>query len=220
MSDDQPQLMIGDHVLDKEDDDGATLLVTAVSPKLAMEYAVGDKTVAAYNEDYPQDDRVIEVRYPSAPPKTSTASTIMRFRGRGWSLRRPYTIATTRARRSMPVSNHHETASPASRLEGARKQLRLALQDVDDPAVAARIQDSRRSARAAHDALATTPITADPVPEDTTGERLVECSVCGKTGLPERIHSPGCPHDGDTDGDGDGYGFVRPSARHRDVEAE
>jgi len=64
MSDDQPQLMIGDHVLDKEDEDGATLLVTAVSPKLAMEYAVGDKTVAAYNEDYPQDDRVIEVRYP------------------------------------------------------------------------------------------------------------------------------------------------------------
>jgi hypothetical protein len=63
MSDDKPQLMVGDHVLDKEDDD-ATLLVTAVSPQTAEEYDVGDKTVAAYNEDYPRDDDVIEVRYP------------------------------------------------------------------------------------------------------------------------------------------------------------
>ncbi|MCD2204394.1 hypothetical protein [Halobacterium sp. KA-6] len=63
MTNGQPQLHVGDHVHDKEDDD-ATLLVTAVSPKTAAEYAVGDKTVADYNEDYPQDDRVIEVRYP------------------------------------------------------------------------------------------------------------------------------------------------------------
>ncbi|MDL0133550.1 hypothetical protein [Halobacterium salinarum] len=112
-----------------------------------------------------------------------------------------------------------DPSSPTSRLEGARKQLRLALQQVDDPTAAARIQDARRSARRASDALVSAPITADPVPEDTTGERLVECSVCGTTGLAERIHSLGCPHDS-SDEDSDGYGFVRPSARHRDVEAE
>lgn len=91
----------------------------------------------------------------------------------------------------------HETGSPESRLKGARKQLRLALQDVDDPSVAARIQDARQSARRASDALVSTPITADPVPEDTTGERLVKCVACGRTGLAERIHATGCPHDGD-----------------------
>ena len=64
MADDQPQLHVGDHVQDKEDDDGATLLVATITPKTAAEYDVGDKTVAAYNEDYPEDDRVIEVRYP------------------------------------------------------------------------------------------------------------------------------------------------------------
>jgi len=90
----------------------------------------------------------------------------------------------------------HETGSPESRLKGVRKQLRLALEDVDDPAAAARIQESRRSARAAHDALTSVPITTQPIPEDTTGQALVECTVCGKTGLAERIHSTGCPHDG------------------------
>ncbi|MUV59963.1 hypothetical protein GJ634_04025 [Halobacterium sp. CBA1126] len=94
------------------------------------------------------------------------------------------------------MSNHHETGSPESRLRGARKQLRLALQQVDDPSVAARIQDARRSARQASDMLVSAPITTNPIPEDTTGERLVECSVCGKTGLQERIHSTACPHDG------------------------
>lgn len=63
MPDDQPQLHVGDHVQDKEDDD-APLLVTAVTPKTAAEYDLGGKTVADYNEAYPADDRVIEVRYP------------------------------------------------------------------------------------------------------------------------------------------------------------
>jgi len=63
MSDGQPQLHVGDHVHDREDDD-ATLLVTAITPQSASEYDVGEKTVAAYNESYPADDRVIEVRYP------------------------------------------------------------------------------------------------------------------------------------------------------------
>ncbi|MCD2204392.1 hypothetical protein [Halobacterium sp. KA-6] len=92
--------------------------------------------------------------------------------------------------------SNHETGSPASRLKGARKQLRLALQDVDDPSVAARIQDARRSARRASDALVSAPITTQPPAEDTVGERLVECTCCGKTGLAERIHSTACPHDG------------------------
>ncbi|MDL0133548.1 hypothetical protein [Halobacterium salinarum] len=59
-----PQLMIGDHVLDKEDDDGATLLVATITPQTAEEYDVGDQTIATYNQSYPADDRVIEVRYP------------------------------------------------------------------------------------------------------------------------------------------------------------
>jgi len=92
-----------------------------------------------------------------------------------------------------------ETGSPASRLQGARKQLRLALEDVEDPSVAARIQTARRAARRAHDALAAVPITTQPLVEDTVGERLVECTCCGKTGLAERIHSLGCPHDGTND---------------------
>ncbi|MUV59964.1 hypothetical protein [Halobacterium sp. CBA1126] len=62
-NDDQLQLHVGDHVVDKEDDD-ATLLVATITPKTASEYDVGDQTVAAYNEDYPRDDDVIEVRYP------------------------------------------------------------------------------------------------------------------------------------------------------------
>jgi hypothetical protein len=101
----------------------------------------------------------------------------------------------------------HDTGSPASRLEGARKQLRLALQQVDDPSVAARIQDARRSARQASDALVSAPITTDPIPEDTVGQALVECTCCGKTGLAERIHSTACPHDSSSEGDEESPGI-------------
>lgn len=63
MSDDQP-LHVGDHVRDREDDD-ATLLVTGLSPQPASRYTVdGDQTVADVNQDYPEDDDVVEVVYP------------------------------------------------------------------------------------------------------------------------------------------------------------
>jgi len=56
-------LHVGDHVQDRDDDD-ATLVVVALSPQQASEYAVGeDATVATYNEDYPADDDVVEVVY-------------------------------------------------------------------------------------------------------------------------------------------------------------
>lgn len=63
--DDQlPALHVGDHVTDKEDDD-ATLVVTGISPQPANHYTVhDDQTVADYNESYPSDDDVVEVRYP------------------------------------------------------------------------------------------------------------------------------------------------------------
>jgi hypothetical protein len=73
----------------------------------------------------------------------------------------------------MPVSDH-ETGSPQSRLAGVRKQLRLALQDVDDPTAAARIQDARRAARRASDELASVPIMVDPIPVDTSESEEVE----------------------------------------------
>lgn len=59
---DLQDVFVGDHVADREDDD-ATLLVVGVSPQQANEYDVGDSTVAEYNEDYPEDDDVVEVIY-------------------------------------------------------------------------------------------------------------------------------------------------------------
>lgn len=63
------QLYIGDHVQDVDDnDDDATMLVVGLPPETASEHVVdGDPdagtaaTVADYNPDYPEDDRVIEV---------------------------------------------------------------------------------------------------------------------------------------------------------------
>lgn len=64
---DLQDVFVGDHVADREDDD-ATLLAVAVSPQQANEYVVDgegklEATVADYNEDYPEDDDVVEVIY-------------------------------------------------------------------------------------------------------------------------------------------------------------
>jgi hypothetical protein len=61
-ADELQDVFVGDHVADREDDD-ATLLVVAVSPQQANEYDVGEATVADYNEEYPEDDDVVEVVY-------------------------------------------------------------------------------------------------------------------------------------------------------------
>jgi len=56
---------VGDHVVDREDPDAATMLVTGLSPQPASRYTVdGDKTVADYNTEYPAEDDVVEVQYP------------------------------------------------------------------------------------------------------------------------------------------------------------
>jgi hypothetical protein len=62
-----PPVHVGDHVTDRDDqdDDGATLLVVGLSPQPANHYTVtGEQTVADYNEDYPEDDDVVEVTFP------------------------------------------------------------------------------------------------------------------------------------------------------------
>lgn len=63
-----PQLFVGAHVTDREEDDDATMLVVGLPPETASEYVVDGEpdagtgaTVADYNEEYPADDRVIEV---------------------------------------------------------------------------------------------------------------------------------------------------------------
>ena len=59
-----PTLRVGDHVIDREDDD-ATLLVVGIPGKLAREYEIeGDTTLAQYNSEYPDHDEVIECVYP------------------------------------------------------------------------------------------------------------------------------------------------------------
>ena len=68
---DQNRLHVGDHVTDRDDPD-ATMLVVATPIERADEYVVdGDEdsgtaaTVADYNDDYPADDRVVEVTFPA-----------------------------------------------------------------------------------------------------------------------------------------------------------
>jgi len=67
MSDER--LFVGDHVQDREADDERTMVVVGQPPERAHEYTVlvdgnQEKTVADYNEEYPDDDRVLEVTYP------------------------------------------------------------------------------------------------------------------------------------------------------------
>jgi hypothetical protein len=62
-------LHIGDHVRDRDADaDAATMLVVGRAVEPADEYVIDgtgeDQTVADYNDDYPADDRVVEVVFP------------------------------------------------------------------------------------------------------------------------------------------------------------
>lgn len=54
---------VGDHVSDKDVDDRRAVVVRVTDIR-ADEYTIkGNVTVAESNEDYPEDDPVIEVRY-------------------------------------------------------------------------------------------------------------------------------------------------------------
>ena len=63
MSTAHPELHVGDHVTDREDD-GAPLLVVGKSANRADQYYVEGMRVADYNPSYPEDDPVIEAVYP------------------------------------------------------------------------------------------------------------------------------------------------------------
>lgn len=64
MSTAYPELHVGDHVTDREDD-GAPLLVVGKSANQSNEYYVDGIRVADYNPSYPDDDAVIEAVYPN-----------------------------------------------------------------------------------------------------------------------------------------------------------
>jgi len=57
---------VGDHVTDREEDEGATMVVVERTGHTAREYRLegSSKTVADVNEDYPAADDVVEVVYP------------------------------------------------------------------------------------------------------------------------------------------------------------
>ena len=60
------QIFVGDHVRDIDDPEGATMVVVALPTENADEYEIGEgKTVHDYNQEYPADDDVICVTYPS-----------------------------------------------------------------------------------------------------------------------------------------------------------
>lgn len=63
MSTAHPELHVGDHVTDREDE-RVPLLVVGKSVKQADEYYVEGIQVADYNPSYPDDDGVIEAVYP------------------------------------------------------------------------------------------------------------------------------------------------------------
>lgn len=63
MSTDYPELHVGDHVTDREDE-GAPLLVVGKSANSADEYYAEGMRVADYNPSYPDDDAVVEAVYP------------------------------------------------------------------------------------------------------------------------------------------------------------
>lgn len=64
MTDSIERLHVGDHVTDRQDPD-ARMVVVGTPVETAAEYAVSDtETVADYN-DCPDDDRVLEVAFPT-----------------------------------------------------------------------------------------------------------------------------------------------------------
>lgn len=71
MTDDLPQIHVGDHVKDREDDDAATMLVISTSLLTAEKVEVkGDQTVHDFNPEYPADDPVVEVVYAGRDERT------------------------------------------------------------------------------------------------------------------------------------------------------
>ena len=62
--DDRPEVHVGDHVQDRDDEDGATMLVVGTPLETAAEYECNGQTIADYNPDYPAEDDVVEVVYP------------------------------------------------------------------------------------------------------------------------------------------------------------
>lgn len=63
MSTTYPELHVGDHVTDREDE-GAPLLVVGKSVNTADEYYLEGMRLCEYNPSYPEDDAVIEAVYP------------------------------------------------------------------------------------------------------------------------------------------------------------
>jgi len=58
-------LHVGDHVVDRENPNDATMLVVGTPSEMAREYGIGDgKSVASVNPDYPAADHVVEVVFP------------------------------------------------------------------------------------------------------------------------------------------------------------
>ncbi|OIB59380.1 hypothetical protein [Natrialba sp. SSL1] len=65
-STDLPPVDVGDHVQDREDADSATMVVVGTPLESAAEFEVKNgQTVADFNPDYPADDAVVKVVYPS-----------------------------------------------------------------------------------------------------------------------------------------------------------
>jgi len=64
------RLCVGDHVVDREDEDDTTLLVTGLPGETADIFYVDDDTVADYNPGYPADDDVVKVCYPQRTDST------------------------------------------------------------------------------------------------------------------------------------------------------
>jgi len=55
---------VGDHVVDREDRDSKMIVVGIVPGVTADEYEIWpDTTVADYNEHWPADDKVVEVKF-------------------------------------------------------------------------------------------------------------------------------------------------------------
>ena len=59
-----PELHVGDHVQDREDENGATMIVVGLPPETTGEYTVDGTPLIEYDEEYPASDDVVEVVYP------------------------------------------------------------------------------------------------------------------------------------------------------------
>lgn len=88
-----------------------------------------------------------------------------------------------------------DAGTPQSRLEGARKQLRLAHEDLDDTGSPA-ADHAGTALEAVRRSLHTLDEEVSSSTADTLGPEIVECVACGRTGLPEQIHPTACPHTG------------------------